>query len=198
LKSINVHFESRSARDCFRVATTSLELARRANEDWEKLHHSITGITFVAFAIEAMLNHFSIIYFPDWNSTVKRRKDAHKQLFEKANLPNYLGGKEYQLANKCFELRDLLAHGKTTSETVTVDIPLTMDKESILHNVLSIKSLPFREVSYDILELFVENTRKIEKDIEANGYYPNQDHIPENIREHLCECPLSVSGVRTW
>ena len=47
LISIDVKLESRSAYDSFHIATTSLELAKRAKESWEIEHHSITGITFM-------------------------------------------------------------------------------------------------------------------------------------------------------
>lgn len=190
--------ESRSARDCFRVATTSLELARRAEEQWEIEHHSITGITFVAFSIEAMFNHFGRIFFKDWNELKESRKQSHKKLFKAVNLPNYLGGKEYQIAKNCFELRDLLAHGKTKSETLVVQLPKETDDNSIFNHMLSLDSKPFREASYDLLKQFVETARTIEKDIEANGFYPKQDYIEKELRSKLCECPLSVSGVRSW
>ena len=68
MNSVNVNLESRSVRDIFRVATVSLELAERAEEKWEIEHHSIVGITFVAFAIEAMINHFGKIYFSDFQN----------------------------------------------------------------------------------------------------------------------------------
>jgi len=201
LKSINLRLESRSAHDCFRVATTSLELARRAKEQkeqWEIEHHSITGITFVAFSIEAMINHFGKIYFPDWDNLKECRKSSHKKLFKSVNLPNYLGAKEYQVAKRCFDLRDMLAHGKTLNENLTIELPKDTDSQSIFQRMLSVDSKPFREVSYELLKLFVDTSRKIEKDIEQSGFYPNQEHISQELRKKLCECPLSVSGVRTW
>ena len=196
--SINVKLESRSARDCFRVATTSLELARRAEEQWEVEHHSITGITFSAFSIEAMFNHFGRIFFNDWDKLKESRKESHKRLFKAVNMTNYLGSKEYQIAKKCFELRDLLAHGKTKNETLVIELPKESDKESIFNHMIALDSKPFREASYELLKLFIETTRKIEKDIESSGYYPNQEHIEQELRSKLSECPLSVSGIRSW
>lgn len=196
--SRNVKLESRSALYCFRVATNSLELAKRAEEKWEIKHHSITGITFVAFSIEAMFNHYGRIFFKDWNELKESRKQSHKKLFKSVNLPNYLGGKEYQNAKRCFELRDLLAHGKTKSETLEVQLPKETDHNSIVNHMCSLDSEPFREASYDSLKLFVETARTIEKDIETNGFYPKQDHIEKELRSKLSECPLSVSGVRSY
>ena len=81
MSSITVKFESRSAKDNFRVATTSYELAKRASEEWEIDHHCVTGIVFVAFSIEAMLNHFGQILFDDWDTDRLDRKKLHKKLF---------------------------------------------------------------------------------------------------------------------
>lgn len=190
--------ESRSARDCFRITTTSLELAKRSEEQWEKEHHSITGITFAAFSIEAMFNHYGRIFFKDWDELKESRKESHRRLFKTVNLPNYLGGKEYQIAKNCFELRDMLAHGKTKNETLVVKLPKGTDNKSIFNHMIALDSEPFRKASFELLELFVENARKIEKDIEFHGFYPNQEHIEQDLKSKLCECPLSVSGVRSW
>lgn len=196
--SIDVELEARSACDCFRVATTSLELAKRSKDQWEVVHHSITGITFAAFSIEAMFNHFGLIFFKDWNELKECRKASHKRLFKAVNLPNYLGSKEYQVVKHCFELRDMLAHGKTISENLIVDIPQDLDGQSIFSHMISLESRPFREASYELLRLFIETARKIERDIETYGVYPNQEHIEQCLRENLCESPLSVSGIRSW
>jgi hypothetical protein len=198
LNSITVKFESRSAKDNFRVATTSLELARRAIEDWEIDHHCVTGITFTAFSIEAMLNHFGQIFFNDWNTEKTHRKDSHSKLFKKVNLPDYLGLKEYQNAKKCFELRDLLAHGKTIEESIVIDFPESISGIEVVHEITSIGSKPHRDANYKVLNAFIETAKKIEKDIEENGFYPNQTHLQEEDREKLSECPLSVSGTYAW
>ncbi|QPK04261.1 hypothetical protein [Vibrio kanaloae] len=192
----SVKTESRLAYDNFRIATNCLEFARRSSEDWEVEHHSITGIAFVAFSIEAMLNHYGRILLKDWDEKRESRKESHKRLFKAANLPSYLGGNEYRLAKQCFYLRDLLAHGKTKHETVDLDLPDGLDDRAKLAHMLKVRTEPFRCANYQLLKTFIEATRKIEKDIEENGYYPNQDHIEACLREKLQEAPLSVSGVR--
>jgi len=199
LNSINVNLESRTVRDLFSIATASFELARRAKEKaekaekWEIQHHSITGIVFAAFAIEAMINHFGSIYFPNWSESRERRKESHKKLFKKVKLPDYLGSKEYQCAEACFKLRDMLAHGKTVNETVKIKLPPDADNDTITLAALAINSEPFRESSYKLLELFINTTRQIEKNIEEHGFYPTPRE-----REKLCECPLSCAGIRSW
>ncbi|GLR77172.1 hypothetical protein [Aliivibrio sifiae] len=198
MNKIKVQMESRSAKDCFRIATTSLALAKRADEEWEIEHHVITGITFSAFSIEAMINHYARIYNKDWNNLKGSRKEAHKKFFKDVNLPNYLGTKEYQNANACFELRDMFAHGKTKNEILTIDFPEDSDSETVFNHMVQLGSEPFRKSDLKLLQLFVDTAKKIEKDIESNGFYPNQDHIELTLRSKLRECPLSVSGVRSW
>ena len=198
MNKIKVQMESRSAKDCFRIATTSLALAKRADEEWEIEHHVITGITFSAFSIEAMINHYAIIYNKDWNNLKGSRKEVHKKFFKDVNLPNYLGTKEYQNANACFELRDMFAHGKTKNEILTIDFPEDSDSETVFNHMVQLGSEPFRKSDLKLLQLFVDTAKKIEKDIESNGFYPNQDQIELTLRSKLRECPLSVSGVRSW
>ena len=198
MNSINVKFESRSAKDNFGVATTCLELARRASEEWEITHHCVTGITFTAFSIEAMLNHFGKIFFDDWNEKKLDRNSAHRKLFKEVNLPRYLGSKEYQNAKKCFDIRDILAHGKTIEDEIVVDIPENAESHDVVRTITSIGSKPHRDANYKMLIAFIETARKIEKDIEENGFYPNQSHLPKKDRSKLLECPLSVSGTYKW
>ena len=194
-----VQVESRLAYDCFRMATTGLELAKRAKEEWEIEYHLTTGITFIAFSFEAMINHFALIYFNDWDKPRLERKKAHKKLFEAVNLPHYLGTTEYQVAQKSFELRDLLAHGKTTTENLPI-LPSQPEPESqfIIQDIVKLASTPFREATPQLLHAFIENVKKVESDIQQNGFYPNQDDLPDKYREHLCESPLRYSGIRTW
>ncbi|MEZ9342220.1 hypothetical protein AB4165_06510 [Vibrio cyclitrophicus] len=198
MKKISVKIQARSACDCFKVANTSLELARRAEEDWEREHHCITGITFTAFSIEAMLNHFGKIYDENWNELKMERKLLHKRLFRFVNLPNYLGSKNYQLAKRCFEMRDAFAHGKTVMESVEVDPPELINDEAIAMQMCSISSAPFRNSNFQVFESFIKAAREIERDIQKNGFYPDTVDHPQYDPQPLRECPLSVTGLREW
>ncbi len=120
---ITVDSESRAAYTCFSIATKCQGLAHQASEEWQIKHHCITGIIFVAFSIEAMINHFGKVMFQDeWERKRQCRKEQHKMLFEAVNLPDYLGTKTYQLAKQCFEIRDIFAHGKTNDENLELDV----------------------------------------------------------------------------
>ncbi len=196
--SIKVCYESRTSHDCFQIANTCFELALRSEEEWEVQHHCVTGITFSAFSIEAMINHFGNIMFPNWDKQRLKRKDLHKQLFESVNLPGYLGSSTYQQAAECFYLRDNLAHGKTTKARTTVDVPEKLSGDEITYRVVSIKSKPFLDLDIKMLRKYIQTAQQIESDIQDNGFYPGQEDIPLDEREKLNECPLSVTGIRTW
>ncbi len=131
--------------------------------------------------LKAMFNHYGIIFFNDRNVQKECWKDSHRRLFRAVNLPNYLGSKEYQVAKKCFKIRDFLAHGKTQREATVVELPEDFDRHSIFNHMIALDSKPFREASNVLLQLFVETARKIELDIENNGFYPNQEHAEEKF-----------------
>lgn len=113
-------------------------------------------------------------------------------------MPNYLGGKNYQAAKNCFELRDRLAHGKTTQESIVVEIADDSDCDRVANEIIAIKSIPFQQISHQLLKMFIDTAREIEKDIEANGFYPQPEGNLSNKKVKLSECPLSVSGIRVW
>ncbi len=173
-------------------------MATRSNEDWELEHHIVTGAIFTAFSIEAMLNHFGKLFFNDWDNQRIVRKELHKKLFSVVNLPDYIGSKTYQKANECFKLRDKLAHGKTVEEDVVVTLPEDISHADAVLHITSLPTEPIRNVNIKLLDDYIMTAREIEKDIQENGYYPNQEHLPKESREKLLESPLDVSGVSIW
>lgn len=199
MTQIEVKFESRTAHGCFRIATNCFELAQRATERWEIEHHCTTGIIFTAFSIEALINHFARIYFPNWNiQKGGERTDLHRKVFRAVNLPGYLGTTTYQHARKCFDIRDKIAHGKTSSETTKIPISNDITHEKLVYKITSISPKAFEEMDLQRLKLYLDTAKKIQADIESNGFYPKQEHIPKEQREKLSECPLEVSGIREW
>lgn len=196
---IMVDSESRAAFTCFSIATNCQGLAHRASEEWEINHHCTTGIIFVAFSIEAMINHFGKVMFNDeWESERKCRKEQHQMLFKAVNLPKYLGTTTYQGAYECFEIRDRFAHGKTNDETLKVSVPHDISFEEKAVKVVSEPTSMESVATIENLDKYIEIAQKIEEDIQEHGYYPDQDHIPEEEREKLLECPLNVTGVITY
>lgn len=190
-----VKYEYRISKDLFSVATTSFHMTKYGSEKNLDFHHCITGIVFCAFSIEAMINHYGRIYFDDWNEKKGDRKNLHKMVFNKANLNDYLGTKNYQIAEKCFKSRDDIVHGKTTDEEGGVDLN---NEEKKLEDVLSTKPDYISEINIENLEKYINTARNIESDIEENGYYPDKVNPETGEKEKLMELPLSNSGVYVW
>lgn len=196
---ITVDSESRAAHTCFSIATNCQGLAHLASEKWEIEHHCTTGIIFVAFSIEAMINHFGKIMFKDkWEAKRTNRKEQHRIFFKSVNLPSYLGTENYQIANKCFEIRDNFAHGKTKDETLKVTISDDISHEDLVRQVVYSPTSMESLATIENLDKYIEIAHNIEDDIQEHGYYPGQDHIPKEEREKLLECPLNVTGIRTF
>ncbi|MGL6340795.1 MAG: hypothetical protein ACRC80_16840, partial [Waterburya sp.] len=185
---ITVDSESRAAHTCFEIATNCQGLAHQASEESEIRHHCITGIIFVAFSIEAMINHFGKVMFKDeWEKERKDRKTQHKMLFKAVNLPCYFGTTNYQAADECFKIRDNFAHGKTKDETLKVNVPRDIPRQEQVQKVVFAPTSMESWATIKNLDKYIETAQKIQYDI--------QDHIPEKEREKLLECPLNVMGV---
>ncbi|MDJ0568064.1 MAG: hypothetical protein QNJ53_03360 [Pleurocapsa sp. MO_192.B19] len=196
---IKVNSESRAAHTCFSIATKCQVLAHQASEEWQIRHHSITGIIFVAFSIEAMINHYGKVMFGDkWESERKCRKQQHKTLFEAVNLSNYLGSTTYQVANQCFKIRDTFAHGKTKDETLELNVSDDIPYEEKVSEVMSAPTSMESWATIENLDKYIEIVYKIQEDIQEHGYSPDQDHIPEEERTKLYESPLNMTGVREF
>jgi hypothetical protein len=197
---ITVDSESRAAHTCFSIATNCQGLAHQASEEWEIKHHCMTGIIFVAFSVEAMINHFGKVMFKDeWGKRESKcRKERHKTLFEAVNLTNYLGTTTYQLTKECFQIRDTFAHGKTNNETLKLNVSENISREELIYKAVSKPTSIENVATIENLDKYIEIALKIEEDIQEHGYYPDQDHIPEKEREKLRECPLEATGVKEF
>ncbi|MFM2315371.1 MAG: hypothetical protein RLZZ04_4649 [Cyanobacteriota bacterium] len=198
---ITVDSESRAAHTCFSIATNCQGLAHQAqaSEEWQIKHHCITGVIFVAFSIEAMINHFGKVMFKDeWEKKKKCRKEQHKMLFEAVNLPNYLGTRNYQVAKECFKIRDSFAHGKTNDETLELTVSGDISHKERVRQVVDLSTSMESLATIENLDKYIEIAQKIEEDIQEHGYYRDQDHIPEEERKKLLECPLSNMGIRSF
>lgn len=194
-----VDLEKRAAYICFEIATNCQGLAYQAAEEWEIRHHCTTGIIFVAFAIEAMINHFGQIMFEDeWEKERISRKEQHKKLFKAVNLPDYLGRKSYQIADRCFKIRDIFAHGKTNNETVNLTVSPNISFEELSIKTLFEPTSMENLATIENLDEYIEAARQIEEDIQEYGYYPKQNNIPQEEREKLIECPLEGMGIRSF
>jgi len=193
MKNISVKYENRQANECFKIATTSLGLAISEKDNYIINHHCVTGIIFTAFAIEAMINHYGNIFDDNWNKKKGKRKELHKLVFKHANLPNcYCGASTYQKADECFNIRDYIAHGKTTNENGNLEIEESLQSDKIIHQVLSIKPKIYKSINISNLKKYINVARIIQNDIEEKGFYPDKIY---GQKRKLCERPLDVSGI---
>ena len=201
MRKRGVNTEARTATVCFSVATASCTMARRSYDDAERRHHCLVGLVFVAFAFEAMLNHYGRILFSDWAERKKqrlRRKQWHREFFRAVNLTDYLGCGPYQTVSKCFNLRDVVAHGHTVEESDDVSVDEELDHTEVAREILFAPVGPEKTATITALEESLEALKAVEEDIESHGYYPDQEGPDGEGGEHLCECPLSVTGARIW
>lgn len=201
-----VQFEARPANKCFSIANRSLFEASAADQDPDKLfYHCITGITFVAFAFEAMMNHYGKIYFTDWNrhERNKNRKDRHRNLFKIIGLKDYMGKNKYQTITECIIIRDYFAHGKTEQ----VNTAIHLDKTSVESEITQILNLKGPEAIYSMitqekLKKYIATLRGIQDDIEEIGKYPVGYILISGLlasgTEPIEQFPLDMSGLYTW
>ena len=201
MRNVSVAKEARTATICFSVAMASCTMARKGKDDAERRHHCLVGLVFVAFAFEAMLNHYGRILFSDWAQRRDQklsRKQWHKEFFEAVNLPSYLGRNPYQTLSNCFELRDLVAHGHTVEESDVLSVDEEMGRDEVIKEILFAPAGPETKAIIEILEESLAALKAVEEDIENHGYYPVHGERSGTQKEYLCESPLSVTGIHSW
>lgn len=198
MSQLAVHVDGRTSHLCFKVAQYSHEMARTCPEETVQAHHCIVGIVFCAFAVEAMLNHYGAILVEDWDEserTIGSTKERHKFIFKKANMPGFLGTSTYQIIKECFDLRDRLAHGRSYTEMIGVEVKESDTAETLVHQVLSAPSGLQVEATVSRLEAYISAASETQRQIENNGVYPSWSN---QSGQKLCEMPLSLQGMRMW
>ena len=192
-----VYFDSRTSHLCFKVAEFSHAMADATSEESSRKHYCIVGIVFCAFAVEAMLNHYGDILVRDWKNTERKlggKRERHKTVFDKANMPGFLGTSVYQKIKECFLLRDNLAHGRSYDKIKDVEIDQPGEKGSVWQ-VLSAGSSLEAEATFDRLDCYIRVANEIQAQIESNGVYPSWS---SKSGQNFCEWPLSLQGARLW
>ncbi|MFL1916939.1 hypothetical protein ACJW8B_16310 [Plesiomonas shigelloides] len=170
------------------MANASYELALRAKEGWEATHHCVCGTLFIAFSVEAMINHFGKEKIPQWNSQKGPRGRLHKQVFDSYEMFGYQGLPTYQTIEKCFELRDRLAHGKTIDDNIEIELPNDMSEFEVTSHIISTPSSAIRDISLNKLKQWIDIARKIQDDFDKA--------IGNNAAGN--SYPLEVTGLRSW
>lgn len=198
MSKLAVHVDGRTSHLCFNVAQYSHMMAKTCSEDTVQARHCIVGIVFCAFSVEAMLNHYGAILIDDWHKVEKRirgTKDRHKLVFEKANIPSFLGTSEYQKIKECFDIRDRLAHGRSYTERIGVEVGESDTAEDLMNQVLSAPSGVEIDAKISRLEAYISAAKEIQTQIEKNGVYPSWS---SQSGQALCEMPLDLQGMRVW
>ncbi len=96
-----------------------------ANEsDHGKLYNIISCITYCAFTLEAYFNHLGSERNSEWNEIERKIPKAKKyELFCKSlGLTIDLSKRPYKTMTEVFSYRDIMAHGKSTTEYINKPI----------------------------------------------------------------------------
>ena len=117
------------------LRSVSKSCFEQANKDKEGRHLFLAAsIVFSAFTLEAFFNHIGDKTINNWS--IKERKlspfDKLSILAKKHSIKIDFGKRPYQSVKLIFQLRDALAHGKTTEITKENYQHLNMDLTPIL------------------------------------------------------------------
>lgn len=173
----------------FSMANVSKGLALSATEEWEVTHHCVSGMLFVTFAVEAMINHFGAEKIEGWNSHQDDRKSMHREVFKAYGMKDYLGGKNYQAIEACFKLRDSIVHGKTVNEEFEINIPFDMSDSALVSHILSIPSDAVESIDLKKFILWIDVAKKIQDDFYSS--IGDDASISQSL-------PLDVTGISSW
>lgn len=111
----NIEREIVSANLMFSTARASQYLANESEDESLKEHHTLVGLVFTAFSIEAAINHYGVKLFATWSELEKLPPISKlKVIFEHLDLEYDSSKGDEQLAEQLFRFRNEMAHGKTT------------------------------------------------------------------------------------
>lgn len=194
--SINIRKDNKPSYECMIMAENCLSLAVRAKENWERDHHCTTGIVFVAFAVEAMFEFFHKQLDPHYKDSLSR-KDLQRMVLNKCGISlNFRGTPDFQNINKCFLIRDGLAHGKFYQSDFVLDEGSGNEMEDTL-KILDFKSEQFTNFSVEMLRDFIDAAKRIDYYIIDNGVPLNQRDLEAQLRIPLASA-FATTGMSQW
>lgn len=99
-----------------------LELAKGSQEG--QLYTVVASLIFSAFTLEAYLNHLGKLRNKEWYEIERKypKLEKYKLFTAAANVNVDFNVRPYRTLKELFEFRDRMAHGKTTTECVSVCI----------------------------------------------------------------------------
>lgn len=114
---------------CMRVAAKHmLKLAEDSQEG--RLYALVASLVFSAFTLEAYLNHLGKLRNNEWDEIERKYPKLEKyKLFTTAtSVKVNFDVRPYRTLKELFDFRDRMAHGKTTTESVAIDINAYEDR----------------------------------------------------------------------
>jgi len=210
LDKIDVHTLAYSpVLSCYNIAQQSYFYAKKLGDSSSKRYHLIIGYCFVAFTLEAMLNHLHFVFcdcdvstaacsleglnkglkFQRYNSEVR-----HKTLFKKIGLPKYRGSKTFNILAKIIKYRDSVVHGKTVrSIKHTVELARNSTPDSKLFAVSNAPIGIEKDVSLSGLNEALLALVKMQSDIiGALGELEDDGHSRIKFGMPLSNSPISI------
>ena len=90
-------------------------LRKAYNDQQGSIHHVMASVIFIAFTMEAYLNHLGLGIFECWDDVERQLSPLSKLNFiaEKLGIKRNKGGRPYQTVSEVFTFRNLLAQVKS-------------------------------------------------------------------------------------
>ena len=107
-----------------------LNLAKESQDG--QLYTCVSALVFSAFMLEAYLNHLGRLRHANWDDIERRYPKLKKYLMfaKDAKLQVQMEKRPYISLNRLFAFRDSMAHGKTISEEIDVEIEVSQSLAS--------------------------------------------------------------------
>ncbi|ELH4087380.1 hypothetical protein RE137_005380 [Klebsiella pneumoniae] len=193
---INVTKQNKPSYECMIIAETSLSLANQEQNSSLKNHHLYTGIIFLCFAVEAMFIFYRKQVEPGYNKKddKTKRKQKHKETSRLCGIDDMLGTREYQTIDKCFSIRDSIAHGDSFSSCFNF---IPSGEENYTIPILSHPSEQFRAITPSLLKDAICAAKHIDTIIHSTGYNTAYSSNEQQFIPPLTSA-FGHSGISTW
>lgn len=149
-------------------AKDMLERAEAAPEG--KLYALIASLVFSAFTLEAYLNHLGALRHKDWAKIERKHGKLKKfqRLCKEADLVTDLTVRPYSTLVALFDFRDRMAHGKTTTETVSTTIDVDGPRIPQINNDTDWQAF----ATLDNARQAITDVARLVKELHAASGYP--------------------------
>ncbi|AOW75609.1 hypothetical protein A3Q34_01150 [Colwellia sp. PAMC 20917] len=107
-------------------ATHMLELAEYSEEG--QLYNVISCIIFSAFTLEAYFNHLGSLRHDDWSKVERKlpKLKKYKKFCDELGITPDFNKRPYKSVVSVFKFRDTMAHGKTSTDEIQMEIEVEL------------------------------------------------------------------------